>query len=82
QNALAVANWLATHPLVDEVRHPAFASCPGHEFFQRDFTGGNGLFSFVLKTSYPRATTALLDGMQHFSMGYSWGGFESLILAN
>ena len=40
------------------------------------------LFSFVLKSSYPKATTALLDGMKHFSMGYSWGGFESLILAN
>ncbi|WP_198599242.1 PLP-dependent transferase, partial [Vibrio sp. 10N.261.55.A7] len=57
-------------------------SCPGHEFFERDFTGGNGLFSFVLKESHPKATTELLDGMHHFSMGYSWGGFESLILAN
>lgn len=82
QNSLKVAQWLAQHPLVDHVRHPALESCPGHEYFQRDFTGGNGLFSFVLKTSYPPATTALLDGMQHFSMGYSWGGFESLILAN
>lgn len=82
QNSLKVAQWLAQHPLVDHVRHPALESCPGHEYFQRDFTGGNGLFSFVLKTSYPPATTVLLDGMQHFSMGYSWGGFESLILAN
>ena len=62
--------------------HPALESCPGHEFFKRDFTGGNGLFSFVLKNSNTKATTALLDGMTHFSMGYSWGGFESLILAN
>ncbi|MCG3722008.1 cystathionine beta-lyase [Vibrio cincinnatiensis] len=82
QNSLKIAQWLAQHPLVDHVRHPALESCPGHEYFQRDFTGGNGLFSVVLKTSDPRATTALLDGMQHFSMGYSWGGFESLILAN
>ncbi|EGR0082142.1 cystathionine beta-lyase [Vibrio vulnificus] len=82
QASLKVAQWLATRPEVDHVRHPALESCPGHEFFNRDFTGGNGLFSFVLKTSYPRATTALLDGMKHFSMGYSWGGFESLILAN
>ncbi len=82
ENSLKIANWLATRPEVDHVRHPALESCPGHEFYQRDFSGCNGLFSFVLKTSYPRATTALLDGMEHFSMGYSWGGYESLILAN
>ncbi|MGF1849336.1 cystathionine beta-lyase [Vibrio lentus] len=82
ENSLKVAKWLETRPEVDHVRHPALESCPGHEFFKRDFTGGNGLFSFVLKNSNPQATTALLDGMTHFSMGYSWGGFESLILAN
>lgn len=82
ENSLKIANWLETRPEVDHVRHPALQSCPGHEIYQRDFSGCNGLFSFVLKTSYPRATTALLDGMEHFSMGYSWGGYESLILAN
>ncbi|MEZ8017693.1 cystathionine beta-lyase [Vibrio splendidus] len=82
ESSLKVAKWLETRPEVDHVRHPALESCPGHEFFKRDFTGGNGLFSFVLKNSNPQATTALLDGMTHFSMGYSWGGFESLILAN
>lgn len=82
ESSLKVAQWLANHPMVAEVRHPGLPSCPGHEFFNRDFTGGNGLFSFVLKQSAPKATTALLDGMSHFSMGYSWGGFESLILAN
>ncbi|MGI9874841.1 cystathionine beta-lyase [Vibrio chagasii] len=81
-SSLKVAKWLETRPEVDHVRHPALESCPGHEFFKRDFTGGNGLFSFVLKSSNTQATTALLDGMKHFSMGYSWGGFESLILAN
>ncbi|ROV58642.1 cystathionine beta-lyase [Vibrio ponticus] len=82
ESSLKVAQWLQTRPEVDHVRHPALETCPGHEFFKRDFTGGNGLFSFVLKTTNPTATTALLDGMKHFSMGYSWGGFESLILAN
>ncbi|MEZ8576111.1 cystathionine beta-lyase [Vibrio splendidus] len=82
KSSLKVAKWLETRPEVDHVRHPALESCPGHEFFKRDFTGGNGLFSFVLKNSNTKATTALLDGMTHFSMGYSWGGFESLILAN
>lgn len=81
-SSLKVAKWLSSQPDIDHVRHPALETCPGHEFFQRDFTGGNGLFSFVMKDSYPRATTALLDGMEHFGMGYSWGGFESLILAN
>ncbi|CDT02468.1 cystathionine beta-lyase [Vibrio coralliirubri] len=82
ESSLKVAKWLETRPEVDHVRHPALETCPGHEFFKRDFTGGNGLFSFVLKNSNTKATTALLDGMTHFSMGYSWGGFESLILAN
>ncbi|KAA8678733.1 cystathionine beta-lyase [Vibrio gigantis] len=82
ESSLKVAKWLETRAEVDHVRHPALESCPGHEFFKRDFTGGNGLFSFVLKNSNTKATTALLDGMTHFSMGYSWGGFESLILAN
>lgn len=80
--SLKVAKWLQTRPEVDHVRHPGLATCPGHEFFKRDFNGGNGLFSFVLKTSHPTATTALLDATKLFSMGYSWGGFESLILAN
>ncbi|MFA0054728.1 cystathionine beta-lyase [Vibrio echinoideorum] len=82
ESSLKIAKWLETRSEVDHVRHPALESCPGHEFFKRDFTGGNGLFSFVLKNSNTKATTALLDGMTHFSMGYSWGGFESLILAN
>ncbi|NLS11408.1 cystathionine beta-lyase [Vibrio sp. SM6] len=80
--SLEIAQWLEARSEVAEVRHPELPSCPGHEFFKRDFTGGNGLFSFVLKTSDVAATTALLDGMQHFSMGFSWGGYESLILAN
>ncbi|MCY9843311.1 cystathionine beta-lyase [Vibrio caribbeanicus] len=82
ENSLTIANWLTSRPEVDHVRHPELPSCPGHEFFKRDFKGGNGLFSFVLKTSYPKATNAFLDTLQHFSMGYSWGGFESLVLAN
>ncbi len=81
KNALAVANWLKSRDEVETILHPAFDSCPGHEFFQRDFSGANGLFSFVLKRSNNDAITALLDGMKHFKMGYSWGGFESLILA-
>ena len=82
QNALTIAKWLMQRPEVETVLHPALSSCAGHEFFQRDFSGSNGLFSFVLNKGTEKAVTALLDGMQHFKMGYSWGGFESLILAN
>jgi cystathionine beta-lyase len=80
QNALKVANWLATRPEVDHIRHPAFASCPGHEFFKRDFSAANGLFSFVLKEGDLQSVTALVENMHHFKMGFSWGGYESLIL--
>ncbi|MGJ8693164.1 MAG: cystathionine beta-lyase [Thalassotalea sp.] len=80
KNALKLAHWLAERDEVETVLHPALPSCPGHEFFKRDFTGANGLFSFVLKDQNFN-TRAMLDGMEHFKMGYSWGGFESLILA-
>lgn len=82
ENALKVANWLSEREEVDTILHPAFSSCPGHEFFERDFTGSNGLFSFVLNRGDQASVNALLDGMHHFKMGYSWGGFESLILGN
>ena len=81
KSALKIANWLAKRPEVETVLHPALPSCPGHEYFERDFTGSNGLFSFVLNRGTQAAITELLDGMKHFKMGYSWGGFESLILA-
>ncbi|GLP94788.1 cystathionine beta-lyase [Paraferrimonas sedimenticola] len=81
-NALEVANWLAARPEVAEVRHPAFESNPGHAEFKRDFNGSNGLFSVVLNCGNRAATNAMLNGMEHFKMGYSWGGFESLMLAN
>lgn len=82
KSALTIANWLSAHPLVDHVRHPALETCPGHEYFKRDFSGSNGLFSFVMKAGNQAAINALLDGLHHFKMGYSWGGFESLITAS
>ncbi|MBE0351222.1 cystathionine beta-lyase [Pseudoalteromonas lipolytica] len=82
QAAIDVATWLETHPLVDHVRHPAFETCPGHEFFKRDFDGSNGLFSFVMKAGNQQAIDVFLDSLQHFKMGFSWGGYESLVTAN
>ncbi|NRD32285.1 cystathionine beta-lyase [Shewanella sp. DC2-4] len=80
KNALQVANWLKNRPEVDHLRHPAFDTCPGHEFFKRDFSASNGLFSFILKQGDGDAVTALVENMSHFKMGFSWGGYESLIL--
>lgn len=82
ENALKVAHWLAAREEVETVLHPAFETCPGHEIFKRDFTGSNGLFSFVLNIGDTVAMNEFLDGMHHFKMGFSWGGFESLILVN
>ena len=77
-NALAVATWLAGHAKVARVLHPAFPSCPGHEHWQRDFHGSTGLFSFVLKGGSVAARDRLIDSLELFGIGYSWGGFESL----
>lgn len=79
-SALEVARWLMQRPEVDHVRHPTLDPCPGSEWYQRDFSGANGLFSFVLNDANPRALSAMLDGYQHFKLGYSWGGYESLVL--
>lgn len=79
-NALKVAEWFAGRPEVDYVLHPAFPSCPGHEFWKRDFTGSSGLFSVVFKTASPAAIEALVDRLELFALGGSWGGFESLVL--
>ncbi|QSX35042.1 cystathionine beta-lyase [Shewanella avicenniae] len=82
KNALEIAHWLDARDDVDHIRHPAFPSCPGHEFFKRDYQGSNGLFSFVLKQGgNKKAMQAFVEGMEHFKMGFSWGGYESLILA-
>lgn len=83
ENSLAVANWLSRRPEVKAVYHPALPSCLGHEFFKRDFTGSSGLFSFELCEKLSQEKLAnFLDHFELFSMAYSWGGFESLILAN
>jgi cystathionine beta-lyase len=81
ETALTVARWLQARPEVARVIHPALPGCPGHEIWRRDFTGANGLVSFILDPPPPRpALAAMLDQMRHFAMGYSWGGFESLII--
>lgn len=78
ENALKVARWLADHPKVARVLHPGFESCPGHDYWKRDFTGSTGLFSFVLEGASSAARDRLIDSLELFGIGYSWGGFESL----
>lgn len=83
ESALQVATWLAARPEVARVNHPALAQSKGHAYWQRDFNGSSGLFSFILQERLSDAQLAeYLDHFHHFSMAYSWGGYESLILAN
>jgi len=78
ENGLAVARWLEDQPQVARVLHPALESCPGHEYWVRDFRGATGLFSFVLDGGDEAARDRLIDGLELFGIGYSWGGYESL----
>ncbi len=81
ETGLKLAHWLKRRPEVSRILHPAFTDCPGHKLWLRDFTGASGLFSIVLaKHHRKKALAAMLDNMALFKMGYSWGGFESLIL--
>jgi cystathionine beta-lyase len=76
-----MARWLAARPEVLRVMHPALESDPGHAIWKRDFTGASGLFSIVLRPAPQPAVDAFLDTLTLFGMGYSWGGFESLVIA-
>jgi len=80
RSGLEMARWLAARPEVARVLHPGLESDPGHAIWKRDFTGASGLFSVVLKPAPQQAVDALLDTVKLFGMGYSWGGFESLII--
>ncbi|WP_454279900.1 cystathionine beta-lyase [Sphingomonas sp. Marseille-Q8236] len=80
QSALTIAKWLSEQPGVAQVLHPALPSCPGHAIFARDFLGSSGLFAFVLDGGNDAARTAMLDGLAHFGLGFSWGGYESLAI--
>jgi cystathionine beta-lyase len=80
EGAMKVARWLKARPDVGLVLHPALPDCPGHEHWQRDFRGSSGLFSFELKADTPGYRDAFVDALQLFGIGYSWGGYESLVL--
>ena len=79
-SALCVAEWLTEQPQVARIMCPMLPGDPGHAIWKRDFTGGCGLFSFVLASPDPHASGKLADALELFGIGYSWGGFESLVL--
>ncbi len=80
QSGLKVARWLAQRPEVLRVLHPALDDHPGHMIWKRDFTGASGLFSIVLKPCSDEAVYAFMNKLTLFGLGYSWGGFESLVI--
>lgn len=78
--ALEIANWLHEHEAVTQVLHPALPSHPNHDIFKRDFSGSGCVFSFMLPKAPHASLRAFIDGLEIFGVGYSWGGFESLVL--
>ena len=81
KNAVELASWLEKRPEVERVLYPALPSNEGHTIWKRDFTGAAGLFSIVLDKKYSNESLArMLDKLHYYAMGYSWGGYESLIL--
>jgi cystathionine beta-lyase len=80
KKTLEMAKWLQTRPEVLRVLHPALPDDPGHAIWKRDFLGSSSLFSIILKPVPYAAVEAMLDGMALFGMGFSWGGYESLIV--
>jgi len=82
KSALALAQWLATRPETELVLHPALPSCPGHEFWKRDFTGSTGVFSIVFKDRFTKEQVhAFVNKLALFKIGYSWAGVTSLAVA-
>ena len=80
ESALKVANWLKEQPQVEAVLHPALPDCPGHEFWKRDFRGSSGLFTFALRDEHKDGRDALVERLELFGIGFSYGGYESLAL--
>ena len=79
QSTLKVAHWLAAHPLVGRVLHPAIASCPGHNIWARDFTGSTSVFSFVFDDHIrSEQVIEFINNLEIFRIGMSWGGVHSL----
>jgi cysteine-S-conjugate beta-lyase len=82
RSTLELAQWLAEDPRIATVLHPALPSCPGHEYWRRDFTGSSSIFSVIFAERYTaRQVAACVDHLSLFKIGYSWGGVTSLVVA-
>ena len=79
RSGLTVAEWLQARPEVSSVLYPPLPGSTGHDLWRRDFTGAASLMGVVMKGGDKAAGEALLNGLSLFGLGYSWGGFESLI---
>ena len=79
RSALAVAEWLRARPEVADVLHPALPGAPGYDLWRRDYTGAASIFGVVMNGGSEAAAHALMSALELFGLGYSWGGFESLI---
>ena len=79
-SAIRIAQWLREQPQVKEVLYPALPGARGHELWKRDFKGASSLFGVILQPASEERVAAMLDGMEIFAMGWSWGGFESLVI--
>ena len=82
ETGLRLARWLERRAEVERVLHPALPGDPGHSLWQRDFKGACGLFGVILKPLSHQALAAFMDGLRQFGMGFSWGGYESLIVTS
>jgi len=80
KSGLEIANWLNERPEVSSIIHPAHESHPGHHIWKRDFTGATGLFSVILHPAPKEKVHAMLNGYRLIGMGWSWGGYESLVI--
>jgi cystathionine beta-lyase len=82
KSTLEVAGWLKKRPEIGLILHPAFADCPGHDIWKRDFTGSASVFSIVFEDDWtPERIMQFVDGLKLFKIGYSWGGVTSLVMA-
>lgn len=79
ETGLKLAEWLQSRPEVKTVLHPALPSCPGHGIWKRDFTGASGLFGVILQDFDKETVRRMIDGLELFGLGDSWGGYESLL---
>ena len=79
--AIQLAQWCKAQPEIDLVLHPALPDCPGHEIWQRDFTGSASIFSIVFQQHLVNQITAFVEALRLFKIGFSWGGTTSLVMA-